>query len=60
MDLSLEPLSAVLEQADRRVQEGAYPASRIWPTGFDPLDQALSGGLRSGELVLLGGPQGLG
>ncbi len=60
MDLSLEPLSAVLEQADRRVQEGAYPASRIWPTGFDPLDQTLSGGLRSGELVLLGGPQGLG
>jgi replicative DNA helicase len=60
VDLSLEPLSAVLEQADQRVRAGAYPASRIWPTGFDLLDQTLSGGFRSGELVLLGGPQGLG
>jgi replicative DNA helicase len=50
----------VLEQADQRVRAGAYPASRIWPTGFDLLDQTLAGGFRSGELVLLGGPQGLG
>ena len=30
------------------------------PTGFESLDTYLSGGLRSGELTLLGGPQGLG
>ena len=60
MDLSLEPLSGVLTAADRRVRAGSHPASRVWPTGFDLLDQTLSGGLRSGELVMLGGPQGLG
>jgi replicative DNA helicase len=60
VDLSLEPLSGVLEAADHRVMAGSHPQARVWPTGFDLLDQTLSGGLRSGELVLLGGPQGLG
>jgi replicative DNA helicase len=57
--LSLEPLSFVLDQADRRVRSG-LPASRVWPTGFEVLDDALNGGFRSGDLVLLGGAQGLG
>jgi len=57
--LSLEPLSFVLDQADRRVRAG-FSASRVWPTGFDVLDDALNGGFRSGDLVLLGGAQGLG
>lgn len=35
-------------------------AATTWPTGFVPLDGQLGGGLRVGELVLLGGPQGLG
>jgi replicative DNA helicase len=30
------------------------------PTGFDALDQWIGGGLRAGELVLLGGSQGVG
>ncbi len=60
MDLSLEPVSAVLEQADHRLRFGTYSLDRIWPTGFSLLDQTLNGGFRSGELVLLGGPQGLG
>ena len=30
------------------------------PTGFDALDQWIGGGLRPGELVLLGGAQGVG
>ncbi len=60
MDLSLEPLSDVLEQADHRVRAGSHAQSRVWPTGFDLLDQTLAGGFRSGELILLGGPQGLG
>lgn len=38
---------------------GAY-SPRLWPTGFVPLDTYLGGGLRAGELALLGGPQGLG
>lgn len=60
MDLSLETLSGVLEQADYRVRAGSHAAARVWPTGFDILDVNLSGGFRSGELILIGGPQGLG
>ncbi len=60
MDLSLETLSGVLEQADYRVRAEAHGTQRLWPTGFDLLDMHLNGGFRSGELVLLGGPQGLG
>jgi replicative DNA helicase len=60
VDLSLEPLSDVLEKAEHAARAGSHPMSRVWPTGFDLLDQTLAGGMRSGELVLLGGPQGLG
>ncbi len=30
------------------------------PTGFNPLDRTISGGLKPGELLLIGGAQGLG
>jgi replicative DNA helicase len=60
VDLTLESLSGVLEQADYRVRAGSHAEARVWPTGFDILDINLSGGFRSGELVLIGGPQGLG
>jgi replicative DNA helicase len=60
VDLSLESLSGVLGQADYRVRAGNQGRGRVWPTGFDILDVNLSGGFRSGELILLGGPQGLG
>lgn len=60
MDSSLHPLSNVLERADEKLRAGSRASARIWPTGLDILDDALSGGFRSGELVLLGGPQGIG
>lgn len=60
MDLSLQSLTGVLEQADGRLRAGSHAAPRVWPTGFDVLDRTLSGGFRSGELILLAGPQGLG
>jgi len=53
-------LAGVLEQADKALRAGRSAAPRVWPTGFDPLDAYLGGGLRAGELTLLGGPQGLG
>ena len=56
----LQSLTGVIERADGRLRAGSHVAPRVWPTGFDPLDVYLSGGLRSGELILLGGPQGLG
>ena len=59
-DLALQSLTDVLEQADSRLQAGSHAAARVWPTGFDLLDRNLGGGVRSGELILLAGPQGLG
>ena len=53
-------LGEVLQQADKALKAGKSAAPRVWPTGFDPLDAYLGGGLRAGELALLGGPQGLG
>jgi replicative DNA helicase len=39
---------------------GQSAAAQVWATGFPALDAQLGGGLRAGELILLGGPQGLG
>jgi len=60
VNLQLQSLAETLEQADYRVRAGAHNAARIWPTGFDVLDEHLQGGFRAGDLVLLGGPQGMG
>ncbi|MGH3330156.1 MAG: DnaB-like helicase C-terminal domain-containing protein [Nocardioidaceae bacterium] len=60
MDLSLQSLTGVLEQSNDRLRAGSHAAARVWSTGFDVLDKSLAGGFRSGDLVLLGGPQGLG
>jgi replicative DNA helicase len=56
----LSRLSDVLTDTDARLRQGQGGALRPWPTGFEPLDGILSGGMRPGELTLLGGPQGLG
>ena len=56
----LSRLSDVLAATDSRLRQGEAGAARPWMTGFEPLDGYLSGGLRPGELTLLGGPQGLG
>jgi replicative DNA helicase len=58
--LGLSRLSDVLASTDTRLRQGDAATLRPWATGFDPLDGFLSGGLRPGELTLLGGPQGLG
>jgi replicative DNA helicase len=60
MSDQLFSLSDVLAATDRRLDAGLTAAARVTPTGFHPLDTYLGGGLRAGELSLLGGPQGLG
>lgn len=56
----LRSLADVLAETDEKLRVGGAAGARVWPTGLDVLDTALSGGFRSGELVLIGGPQGLG
>ncbi len=57
---TLQSLAVVLEETEHRLGAGSHVAGRVWPTGFDVLDTYMSGGLRSSELILLSGPQGLG
>lgn len=53
-------LGEVLASANDALQSGRGWSAAVWPTGFDPLDTYVGGGLRAGELTLIGGPQGLG
>ncbi|MBE3074271.1 MAG: AAA family ATPase [Actinobacteria bacterium] len=56
----LQTVHSVLEETDARLKAGEAAGAKLWLTGFGALDKALAGGFRSGELVLLGGGQGLG
>lgn len=60
VEAQLQSLGDVLDQTNDRLRAGAHAATRVWPTGFGILDKHLAGGFRSGELILLAGPQGLG
>jgi len=53
-------VSSLLDETDARLKAGQAAGSKVWLTGFGALDKAMSGGFRSGELVLMGGAQGLG
>jgi replicative DNA helicase len=53
-------LGGVMSATDDKLRAGVPAGAKVWATGFEALDQHLTGGIRSGELVLLGGPQGLG
>ncbi len=53
-------MQLLLDQTDDALRRGARPGAQVWPTGFGLLDSTLDGGLRSGELVLLGGSEGTG
>ena len=49
----ISPLSVLLSRVDA-VSDGAPPVSTI-PTGFASIDKMLGGGLRHGDLVVIGG-----
>ncbi len=53
-------LAQVLNEANEAVVRGDLSNYIPIPTGFDPLDAAIGGGLQRGELILLGGAQGIG
>src|ERR1051325_5269642 len=50
----------VLSQVDEMVRSGAAQELIPFPTNFSPLDQVLAGGLRPGDLMLVGGSPGVG
>jgi replicative DNA helicase len=49
-----------MQQLDGDVRAGRDNGLRGIPTGFSPLDAYLHGGVRTGELFLVGGAQGVG
>ncbi len=53
-------LAQVLSDANEQVVRGDLSEYIPQPTGFDPLDGLIGGGLRKTELLLLGGAQGIG
>src|SRR5215468_7213800 len=53
-------LAQVINDANDQVVRGDLSDYVPLPTGFDPLDGLIGGGLRKTELVLIGGPQGIG
>ncbi len=53
-------LAQVMSEANDMVVRGDLTEYVPLPTGFDPLDGMIGGGLRKTELVLLGGAQGIG
>jgi replicative DNA helicase len=55
-----ESLTDVLARVDEALRDGLPAALPPVPTGFPLLDSYLGGGVRAGELCLLGGPQGVG
>jgi replicative DNA helicase len=59
---SLRPRSAVevLTDLSDKVSQGAVAEYQPIPLGMTPLDRTLGGGIRSGELMLIGGAQGTG
>jgi replicative DNA helicase len=60
VDRQLIDLARLLERTDSQLRSAAPAEARVWRTGFEALDRAVGGGLRSGGLALLAGPQGLG
>jgi len=53
-------LAQVMDEVDSQVAAGDVTHLRPLPTGFTPLDDVLNGGLRAGELLIIGGPHGVG
>ncbi len=53
-------LAEVMEEVEYQAQNGRAERLRPIPTGFTPLDDILNGGVRPGELLMIGGAFGVG
>jgi replicative DNA helicase len=53
-------LADVMIEVEERAARGEAERLRPMATGFNPLDDILNGGLRPGELLVIGGPFGVG
>jgi len=53
-------LTQVMQEVEQSVASGEVGRFRPMMTGFEPLDEVLNGGLRPGELLVIGGPFGVG
>lgn len=53
-------LARVMEDVDAQIAAGEQEHLRPMATGFYPLDDVLNGGLHPGELLMIGGPYGVG
>src|SRR5512135_3909255 len=53
-------LAEVMEEVEDQAQNGKSERLRPIPTGFTPLDEVLNGGIRPGELLMIGGAFGVG
>ena len=53
-------LEEVLQSVNQQVVTGQIGHMRPLSTGYMPLDDVLNGGLRAGDLFILGGPSGVG
>ena len=53
-------LAQVIAEVEQQAASGGAERLRPLATGFSPLDEVLNGGIKPGELVVLGGPFGVG
>lgn len=53
-------VAQVMDEFEDLAGHGALRQFRPLPTGFMPLDDVLNGGMRPGELMVIGGPYGVG
>ena len=53
-------LAEVMQEVEEQAASGETERLRPIATGFSPLDDILNGGIRAGELLVIGGPFGVG
>ena len=53
-------LARVMEDVEQSALDGDVSRFHTLPTGFEPLDSVLNGGMRPGEMAIIGGPFGVG